>query len=179
MMAPQRGGGPMGQPRSQPRQPRQNVIKIDPALQCDDTYMASSCAMFPKTPQLARKCGIPMGIVLQPMAESPDGVPVPTVNFGTAGVIRCKRCRTYINPFVEFIDSGRRWKCNMCKTNNDVPNPYFCHLDASGKRSDVEQRPELIKGQVEYVAPQEYMVRPPQPPVYLFVLDVSYHAIAR
>ena len=119
-----------------------------------------------------------MGMILQPLAEDPDGVPVPTVNFGTAGVIRCKRCRTYINPFVEFIDNGRRWRCNMCKTNNEVPNPYFCHLDASGKRSDVEQRPELIKGQVEYVAPQEYMVRPPQPPVYLFVLDVSYNSIA-
>ena len=31
---------------------------------------------------------------------------------------------------------------------------------------------------VEYVAPQEYMVRPPQPPVYLFVIDVSYNSIA-
>jgi len=31
---------------------------------------------------------------------------------------------------------------------------------------------------VEFVAPAEYMVRPPQPPVYFFVIDVSYNAVA-
>jgi protein transport protein SEC24 len=30
---------------------------------------------------------------------------------------------------------------------------------------------------VEFVAPGDYMVRPPQPPAYVFVLDVSVHAI--
>lgn len=29
----------------------------------------------------------------------------------------------------------------------------------------------------EFIAPVEYMVRPPQPPVYLFLLDVSYQAV--
>ena len=31
---------------------------------------------------------------------------------------------------------------------------------------------------VEFVAPQEYMVRPPQPLVYLFLFDVSYAAVS-
>ena len=26
------------------------------------------------------------------------------------GIIRCKRCRTYINPFVTWADNGRRWR---------------------------------------------------------------------
>merc|ERR550525_1847302 len=39
------------------------------------------------------------------------------------------------------------------------------------------QRPELCTGAVEYVAPGEYMVRPPQPPVFMFVIDVSYTAV--
>lgn len=30
---------------------------------------------------------------------------------------------------------------------------------------------------VEYLAPTEYMVRPPQPPVFLFVIDVSSSAV--
>jgi protein transport protein SEC24 len=38
-------------------------------------------------------------------------------------------------------------------------------------------RPELTHGVVEYVAPQEYMVRPPQPVVLLFVIDVTFTAI--
>ena len=39
------------------------------------------------------------------------------------------------------------------------------------------QRKELNHAVVEYIAPTEYMVRPPQPLVYLFLIDVSYQAI--
>jgi protein transport protein SEC24 len=31
---------------------------------------------------------------------------------------------------------------------------------------------------VEFVAPVEYMIRPPQAPVYMFVIDVSMTAVA-
>lgn len=59
---------------------------------------------------------------------------------------------------------------------NEIPVEYFCSLDASGRRRDADERPELSKGSVEYVAPAEYMVRPPMPPVYMFVIDVSQAA---
>lgn len=39
------------------------------------------------------------------------------------------------------------------------------------------QRKELNHAVVEYIAPTEYMIRPPQPLVYMFVIDVSYPAI--
>ena len=42
---------------------------------------------------------------------------------------------------------------------NEVPMEYFSPLDHDGQRQDLEQRPELRNGSVEYVAPQEYMVR--------------------
>lgn len=58
-----------------------------------------------------------------------------------------------------------------------MPVEYFCPLDANGKRRDAEERPELSKGSVEFVAPTEYMVRPPMPPVYFFLIDVSLSAI--
>ena len=35
---------------------------------------------------------------------------------------------------------------------------YYSPLDHDGQRQDLEQRPELRSGSVEYVAPQEYMV---------------------
>jgi protein transport protein SEC24 len=41
---------------------------------------------------------------------------------------------------------------------------------------DCTTRPELNYGSVEYIASVEYMVRPPQPAVYLFVFDCSRHA---
>lgn len=50
-------------------------------------------------------------------------------------------------------------------------------MDANGRRCDLDQRPELSKGSVEFVAPTEYMVRPPMPPSYFFVIDVSVSAV--
>eukprot|EP00959_Pyramimonas_sp_CCMP1952_P088103 1843085-Pyramimonas_sp.AAC.1 len=41
----------------------------------------------------------------------------------------------------------------------------MCNLGPDGRRQDVLERAELCKGSVEYVAPEEYMVRPPMPPV--------------
>jgi len=57
-----------------------------------------------------------------------------------------------------------------------VPGEYFSHLDATGRRMDMDQRPELTKGSVEIIAPTEYMVRPPMPPIYFFLIDVSISA---
>jgi protein transport protein SEC24 len=98
---------------------------------------------------------------------------VDVVDFGSTGIVRCKRCRTYINPFVTWTDNGRRWRCNICGMLNDIPSSYFSHLDNNGQRRDKDQRPELSRCSVEFVAPGDYMVRPPQPPVYFFVIDVS------
>ena len=91
-------------------------------------------------------------------------------------ISRCRRCRSYINPFVAFLDHGNRWRCNMCNLTNDVPQAFDFDA-ATQKSSDRWQRPELNHAVVEFVAPQEYMVRPPQPLVYLFIFDVSYAAV--
>lgn len=65
----------------------------------------------------------------------------------------------------------------MCNLTNDVPQAF--DWDAAAQKSvDRWQRAELNHAVVEFVAPQEYMVRPPQPLVYLFLFDVSYAAIS-
>ena len=82
-------------------------------------------------------------------------------------IVRCKKCRTYMNPFVEWDMNGRRWRCNVCSMANETPSDYYCALDETNrKRTDANQRPELTFGAVEYSANAEYMVRAPQPPVY-------------
>lgn len=45
------------------------------------------------------------------------------------------------------------------------------------QQADRWKRPELNYGCVEFVAPTEYMVRPPQAPAFVFILDVSYSAV--
>ncbi len=59
-----------------------------------------------------------------------------------------------------------------------MPQPYFCPLEPTGRRADASQRPELSRGSVEFVATPEYIQRPPMPPVWVFVIDVSAAALA-
>jgi protein transport protein SEC24 len=156
------------------------LADVNEAHQCMSTYMAFTMGAIPATQQMAQRAGLPFGVCVHPLAEG-DGTMrgnIPIVDFGTAGVIRCKKCRAYINPFAKFVDGGKRWRCNLCTYVNDVPPQYFQPTDGDGNRIDVAQRPELSTGSVEFIAPAEYTVRAPQPPVYVFVLDVSWAAIS-
>lgn len=122
---------------------------------------------------------VPLGVIIQPLAPLPAQMEdVQSVNHANVGtIVRCKQCRTYINPFIHWESNGRRWRCNLCGSSQITQDAYFASLDQAGKRVDRFERPELCKGAVEYIAPSEYMVRPPQPPVFMFVIDVSYTAV--
>ena len=142
-------------------------------------FVRCSVSRLPNSLSAKQRLNIPLGVVLQPLAPLPPDIePVPSVNFGVVGtIVRCKQCRTYVNPFVQWEANGRRWNCNLCGFSQLTPDPYYASLDESGKRMDRFQRAELHKGAVEYIAPGEYMVRPPQPPVFMFVIDVSYTSV--
>ncbi|KAG2570522.1 hypothetical protein PVAP13_7KG050718 [Panicum virgatum] len=166
-------------PMSRPLDGDEEPVKLLEAypLNCHPRYFRLTTHAIPASQSLVSRWHLPLGAVVHPLAESPNGEEVPVINFGSAGVIRCRRCRTYINPYATFADAGRKWRCNLCTLLNDVPGEYFCALDASGRRYDTDQRPELSKGTVEFVAPTEYMVRPPMPPSYFFLIDVSVSAV--
>eukprot|EP01116_Phalansterium_solitarium_P023577 TRINITY_DN8343_c0_g1_i1.p1 TRINITY_DN8343_c0_g1~~TRINITY_DN8343_c0_g1_i1.p1 ORF type:complete len:375 (+),score=95.40 TRINITY_DN8343_c0_g1_i1:151-1275(+) len=120
---------------------------VTPAAQCPSLYMRMTVNGLPQSEALFKKSCLPFGCVFHPMAvaRTPQDK-VPVVNFGAAGVIRCRKCRTYINPFVVFVDAGRRWRCNVCSISNDVPADYYAATDSSGRRVDVHERPELNRG---------------------------------
>lgn len=129
------------------------------------------------------KTGIPLTAVVRPLAvpagTEADAV-VPLIPFEKTGIVRCRGCRTYINPYVAFVDGGRRWKCNVCGFMNDVRAEYYSPLvAATGQRRDLASRPELTHGCVEFCASTEYMSRAPMPPVFVFVVDVSATAVAQ
>ncbi|GAX25112.1 protein transport protein SEC24 [Fistulifera solaris] len=151
---------------------------VDYNIQIPDRIFRLACTKLPQSANQATACKAPLGGILRPLAPlASDEEEVATVVPGTAGIVRCKRCRTYINAFVSWSEHGRKWRCNICGQVNDCPSAYFCHLDEQGLRRDRLERPELSKAIVEYVAPAEYMVRPPQEPSYFFVLDVSATAV--
>ncbi|XP_021738849.1 protein transport protein Sec24-like At3g07100 [Chenopodium quinoa] len=153
------------------------TVYSEMTLNCNPKYMRLTTSAIPNSHSLASRWHLPLGAVVSPLAEASEGEEVPILNFGSAGIIRCRRCRTYVNPYVTFTDGGRKWRCNMCALLNDVPGDYVAPLDATGRRVDADQRPELIRGSVEFVAPTEYMVRAPMPPLYFFLIDVSVSAV--
>ncbi|CAM0137524.1 unnamed protein product [Umbelopsis sp. WA50703] len=59
---------------------------------------------------------------------------------------------------------------------DQVPEEYFCNLDMSGRRTDYDYRPELRNGIVEYIVPEDYWAKTPQPVHYLFAIDVSWNS---
>ena len=99
------------------------------------------------------------------------------MSFGQKAIVRCKDCRSYVNPFVRFIENGLKWICNFCGDLNPTDSYYYSPLNNLGLRQDYEQRTELRQGSVDFVASNEYMNRPPMPPTYIFVLDVSKPAL--
>ncbi|XP_031487094.1 uncharacterized protein LOC116255423 isoform X6 [Nymphaea colorata] len=60
---------------------------------------------------------------------------------------------------------------------DETPCDYYCNLGPDGRRRDADERPELCRGTVEFVASKEYMVRDPMPAVFFFLVDVSMNAI--
>lgn len=167
------GLGPGGVGQSLP-----GIEDMDLSIQCNPAFLRPTTGKLLSTQAAATASRVPLGIICRPMAGDigTENGQVDIVDFGSTGIVRCKRCRTYINPFVSWVENGRRWRCNICGMLNDIPNPYFSHLDQNGQRRDKDQRPELSRCSVEFVAPGDYMVRPPQPPVYFFVIDVSTSA---
>ncbi|KAF0507910.1 ER to Golgi transport-related protein [Gigaspora margarita] len=133
---------------------------------------------IPHTEELLQTSHLPLGVILQPLARlRDDEAPIELVDFQDNGPVRCRRCKAYINPYVIFVEGGQKFICNMCLFSNEVPPEYFCNLDMNGRRADIDQRPELKYGTVEFTAPQEYWARPPSPLSYIFAIDVSWNAI--
>ncbi|KAG8439138.1 hypothetical protein GDO86_005378 [Hymenochirus boettgeri] len=139
-------------------------------LNCNPELFRCTLTNIPQTQALLNKAKLPLGLLLHPFKDLSQ---LPVVTSST--IVRCRSCRTYINPFVTFLDQ-RRWKCNLCYRVNDVPEE-FMYNPVTRVYGEPHKRPEVQNATIEFMAPSEYMLRPPQPPVYLFMFDVSHNAI--
>ncbi|EXV06699.1 SEC23/Sec24 family protein [Metarhizium robertsii] len=137
-------------------------------------YARLSLNNIPATSDGLHATGLPLGLLLQPLAPLQAGeAEIPVLDFGDAGPPRCRRCRAYINPFMMFRSGGNKFVCNLCTHPNDTPPEYFCATSPQGVRVDRDQRPELHRGTVEFVVPKEYWTREPVGLRWLFLIDVT------
>uniref|UniRef100_A0A8C1QD48 SEC24 homolog D, COPII coat complex component n=1 Tax=Cyprinus carpio TaxID=7962 RepID=A0A8C1QD48_CYPCA len=143
-------------------------------------FMRCTTYSFPSTADLAKQCKVPLAAIIKPFATVPKNeTPLYIVNHGETGPIRCNRCKAYMCPYMQFMDGGRRYQCGFCSCVNEVPVQYFQHLDHMGRRMDLYERPELSLGSYEFIATLDYCKnnKPPNPPAYIFMIDVSYNNI--
>ncbi|XP_054166349.1 protein transport protein Sec24B-like [Oppia nitens] len=138
-------------------------------MSCNKEILRSTLTKVPDSASLLQKTRLPFGILLHPFKEDED---LPVIQDST--IVRCRSCRTYINPYVRLLDQ-RRWQCNLCLRINEIPDD-FLYDHNTRQMLDPTLRPELNYDSIEYIASVEYMVRPPQPAAYLFVFDCSRHA---
>lgn len=149
---------------SLPHNMANNSAKVEPSV------FRCTLTSVPQNEELLKKSRLPFGLTLHPFRDMKN------LNIiQTSTIVRCRYCRTYINPYVYLPDS-RHWKCNLCNRNNDLPDD-FCWDPNTKSFGDPVNRPEIKHPTVEFIAPNEYMLRPPQPAVYVFVLDVSAAAV--
>ncbi|KAJ8015533.1 hypothetical protein DPEC_G00027120 [Dallia pectoralis] len=118
---------------------------------CSPNTFRCTLTSIPQTQALLNKARLPLGLLLHPFRDLSQ-LPVITSN------------------------TIRRWKCNLCYRVNDVPDE-FMYNPVTRSYGEPHKRPEVQNSTVEFIASSDYMLRPPQPAVYLFVLDVSHNAV--
>lgn len=151
--------------------PPQASVSQEASANADYSYQRCTMNAIPTTNSLLGKAKLPFGLILTPHRSLKEGDPaVPVITDQV--IARCRRCRTYICPYVTFIDGGARWKCCMCNVSNEVPQ-MFDWDQATNTPGDRWKRAELNYGVVDFVAPTEYMVRRRDSQFWILVLIVS------
>lgn len=140
------------------------------AANCSSDLFRCTMTKIPETNSLLQKSRLPLGVLIHPFKDL-NQLSVIQCNV----IVRCRACRTYINPFVFFLDT-KRWKCNLCYRVNELPEE-FQFDPISRTYGDPSRRPEIKTSTIEYIAPAEYMLRPPQPAIYLYLFDVTRLAV--
>lgn len=103
-------------------------------------------------------------------------------------LIRCEKCKGYLNPYVEIISPGYKWRCNLCETVNEVSIPFqmrergVCDhpgdpIANSSFNRRTYQRGDLENDTYELEAPDSFNVTTPDQPVLCFVVEVSGEAM--
>lgn len=85
---------------------------------CSPRFVRATTYSCPNSDELATAAQLPIGLMIQPFAElkPQEGGQIPVVDFSMdpEGPPRCQGCRGYINPWVQFIEGGQKFLCNLC-----------------------------------------------------------------
>ena len=89
-----------------------------------------------------------------------------------SAILRCERCRVFVNPEFVFKDNYQKYVCNMCELESSVPANCF---DLSTKIST--QYPETKYGVYDFIVPDAYRQKDIKKHNVLICLDMSYESL--
>ncbi|PON56701.1 Sec23/Sec [Parasponia andersonii] len=116
--------------------------------------------VLPGTKQEAASCVVPVSAIYTPIKPFPN---MPILPYAP---LRCRVCRSILNPFsiVDFL--AKIWICPFCFTRNHFPNHYS---SISDDNLPAELFPQYTT--IEYQDPLGSPSPPPPPPVFVLVVD--------
>ncbi|KAG0478003.1 hypothetical protein HPP92_012722 [Vanilla planifolia] len=114
--------------------------------------------VFPGTKQEALGCVIPAAVIYTPLK------PIPNVPVLPYAPLRCRICRSVLNPFSVVDYVAKIWICPFCFQRNHFPQNY---ASISEENLPAELFPQYTT--IEYESAPD--VGPAVPPVFLFVVD--------
>ena len=140
------------------------MMKDRPALSSWDPPCTECLTILPK---------VPMGLIIQPMADISEGeYLLPKAECGTEGPVRCNAWGGYVNPGTIFLENGTKARCNFCNEIFPVHDSKYSFI------TDRSAYPELYYGSYEFDVWGKYVYYDVKNPVYVFIIDVSAEAHA-
>ena len=170
---------------SVPPLPTTNYYSVDQGS-CNPKTMSLTMSNIPENETLRHATKLPLGLTMQPFADliTLNDTETPCITFRdrdntVKAPIRCHRCRSYINPNYKLsYDSS--FVCNICKVKTRMPMDILPGVNNGGNGATLDDRPEMINGTVDFIAPPEYNAiqgKESVPLHYIFVIDVTSLAI--
>lgn len=96
---------------------------------CSPEIFRCTLTKIPETQSLLQKARLPLGVLIHPFRDVSH---LPVIQNTT--IVRCRSCRTYINPYVQFVER-QKWKCNICFRINALPEDFM--YDPADRKSVV------------------------------------------
>ncbi|KAL2892650.1 Protein transport protein SEC23 [Bienertia sinuspersici] len=116
--------------------------------------------VIPGTKQESNNCVIPVSLLYTPLKPFPN---LPILPYSP---LRCRSCRSILNPFSVIDFAAKIWICPFCFNRNHFP-PHYASI--SDDNLPAELFPQYTT--IEYEPPPESHAQNYTPSVYLFVVD--------
>ncbi|XP_050280877.1 protein transport protein SEC23 [Quercus robur] len=117
--------------------------------------------VIPGTKQESSNCVVPVSAIYSPIR------PLPNITLLPYSPLRCRTCRSVLNPFAIVDFAAKIWICPFCFQRNHFPPNY---ASISDDNLPAELFPHYTT--IEYTQDSQIDQSPPQPPlVFLFVID--------